>query len=277
MASRPGRARKARGNRTRPLRTMPLAGVLALAGALRSAMAFVWERERARIALLVALGSMPLLAGGWLWLRHSSLVAVRQVQVEGVHGPQASAIEGVLVAAAHRMSTLDASAGALRAAVAAYPAVHSISVQTRFPHGLRITVSEQGAVAVLVVAGARTAVAADGTVLGASLASNSLPTINGYRELAVGQRVHDAGLLGFLAVLAAAPKPIRRAITRVYTSPEGLTVAMRNGLLAYFGDGGRPHAKWLSLDSVLADSARRARRMWTCASPRGRPPASPQE
>jgi hypothetical protein len=29
---------------------------------------------------------------------------------------------------------------------------------------------------------------------------------------------------------------------------------MRNGLLVYFGDAARPHAKWLSLARVLADS-----------------------
>ena len=39
----------------------------------------------------------------------------------------------------------------------------------------------------------------------------------------------------------------------MFTGPKGLTVAMRNGLLAYFGDASRPHAKWLSLAQVLAD------------------------
>jgi hypothetical protein len=40
-------------------------------------------------------------------------------------------------------------------------------------------------------------------------------------------------------------------VARAYTGPEGLTVAMRNGLLVYFGDASRPHAKWLSLARVL--------------------------
>ncbi len=35
----------------------------------------------------------------------------------------------------------------------------------------------------------------------------------------------------------------------------GLTVAMRDGLLVYFGDASRPHAKWLALAAVLADSS----------------------
>jgi len=44
-----------------------------------------------------------------------------------------------------------------------------------------------------------------------------------------------------------------KVVARVYTDSNGLTVAMRNGLLAYFGDATRPHAKWLSLARVLAD------------------------
>jgi hypothetical protein len=52
-----------------------------------------------------------------------------------------------------------------------------------------------------------------------------------------------------------APAPMERAISRAYDGPQGLTLKMKNGLLAYFGDVGRPHAKWLSLDRVLADSS----------------------
>jgi cell division protein FtsQ len=44
-------------------------------------------------------------------------------------------------------------------------------------------------------------------------------------------------------------------VARVFTGPKGLTLAMRNGLLAYFGDGSLPHAKWLSLARVLSDQS----------------------
>ena len=62
-----------------------------------------------------------------------------------------------------------------------------------------------------------------------------------------------ASLLAALTVLGAAPAPLARLVERVFTGPKGLTVAMRNGLLVYFGDATRPHAKWLSLARVLAD------------------------
>ena len=223
-------------------------------------LTFAWRWPspgRWRIALLAVLVGVPLLVGGWLLLRKSPFVSVQHVHVSGVHGAQAGAIEEALVNAAHHMSTLDVNRGALSSAVAGYPVVRRVIATPRFPHGLDIRVIEQPPVAALVVGTSRTAVAADGVVLGSTLASSSLPVIGGYRELQVGQHVDDTGLREILSVLGAAPAPMRRAIARAYTTPRGLTLAMRNGLLAYFGDATRPHAKWLSLDSVLADSSSR--------------------
>jgi hypothetical protein len=110
-------------------------------------------------------------------------------------------------------------------------------------------------VASLLAAGTRTAVASDGVVLGQALLSSSLPTVSGGSAPAAGARVREGSLLEALAVLGAAPGPFAKVVARVFAGPEGLTVAMRNGLLAYFGDATRPHAKWLSLARVLADSS----------------------
>jgi cell division protein FtsQ len=216
---------------------------------------FVWQRRRLRFALVALVAAMPLLVGGWLLLRRSSFVAVRQVQITGVHGPDAQAVASALERAAHGMSTLDVSASALRAAVAPLRVVRAVRVVPHFPHGLRIEVSEQLPVAALTVAGVRTAVAADGIVLGPQLLSGSLPGVGGWHAPAPGQRVSGVGLLGALSVLGAAPAPLAKHVERVFTGAKGLTVAMRNGLLVYFGDAARPHAKWLSLARVLADSS----------------------
>lgn len=222
-------------------------------GAGGSPLAFVRAHRRVRIALLCAALAPALLAGGWLFLRHSPLSSVEHVRVSGVHGAEAKAIEAALVAAAHGMSTLDIHDGTLRAAVARFHVVSAITAVPAFPHGLRIEVSEQPAVAALVFAGARTAVAANGTVLGPNLLSASLPTLGGYSLPAPGAHLHGPSLLAALAILGAAPAPLARRVARVYAGPEGLTAAMSNGLLVYFGDGSLPHAKWLSLARVLAD------------------------
>ncbi len=202
------------------------------------------------LALLVAL---PSLGCGWLWFRRSSFVAVQHVRIVGVHGPEAQAVEAALANAARGMSTLDVSDGALSAAVAPLRVVRGVRAISSFPHGLRIVVSEQLPVAALTVAGVRTAVAADGVVLGPALLSGSLPSVSGYLVPALGTRVGGASVRAALIVLGAAPAPLAKYVERAFTGAEGLTVAMRNGLLVYFGDASRPHAKWLSLARVLAD------------------------
>jgi cell division protein FtsQ len=202
-------------------------------------------------AMLCALLAVPLLGGGWLWLRDSSLVSVRHVHITGVEGIDGVQIRTALDDTAARMTTLDFDVAALRSAVAQYPIVAGLRVRTSLPHTVSITVAERSPVAALLSAGQRTAVAADGTVLGPELLSSSLPTIDASVEPSPGARLHEAGALATLSVLAAAPAQLARFVTRAYNGPEGLTVAMRNGLLVYFGNATRPHAKWLSLARVL--------------------------
>ena len=227
-------------------------------GLARAGYSFVWGRRRLRLGLLAVLVAAPALAGGWMWLRNSSLVSVERVRVSGVHGPEAAEIEAALGRAARRMTTLDVRSGALTAAVAPYRVVREVRAIPSFPHGLHIRVVEQLPVAALITAGGRTAVAADGVVLGPALLSNSLPLVKEESSGSAagdeaGRHVHGTPLLASLTLLGAAPAPLARAVERMFMGPHGLTAAMRNGLLVYFGDATRPHAKWLSLARVLAD------------------------
>jgi len=219
----------------------------------RASFAQLRAHRRLRIALLCLLVALPALGGGWLWFRTSSFVAVEHVQLDGVRGPEARAIESALTGAARRMTTLDVRTGALLAAVAPLRVVRAVRASASFPHGLRLAVVEQPPVAALTVGSARTAVAADGVVLGPALLTGSLPTLGASAQAAPGTRLRNPGTLGALSVLGAAPVSLARFIAHVYEGPQGLTVAMRNGLLVYFGDASRPHAKWLSLARVLAD------------------------
>jgi cell division protein FtsQ len=231
----------------------------AVAGLVRGSWRTIASHRRLRIALLVALVALPLLAGGWMLLRKSSFTAVEHVKVSGVHGPQARAIDAALEQAAGRMSTLGVNHAALQAAVASYPIVRAIHTVPSFPHGLRIEVTEQPPVAALTIGGQRTAVAADGVVLGPGLITGSLPALSDPQGSApaVGGHVQGGSLLAELTILGAEPRRLMHFDARVYTGSkgEGLTVAMHDGLLVYFGDATRPHAKWLSLARVLADSS----------------------
>lgn len=209
-------------------------------------------RPARRTVAIVAL-AVALLSGGFLLFRDSSLVAVEQVEISGVAGPESAAVSQALESAAKRMSTLDYSADDLRAAVARYPVVRSLSVIASFPHQMRIVVIEQPPVAQVSAAGVHTAVAADGVVLGQALLSRSLPDIPVSVAPSVGRRLADARVRAYLTVLGAAPYPLLRLLARIYTSDRGITAQMRGGLLIYFGDAGRPHAKWDALVTVLSD------------------------
>jgi cell division protein FtsQ len=229
--------------------------ITALTLLARGCLELLARRRRLRIALVALLLAGPLLAGGWLWLRDSSLVSVQHVRIRGLQGAEAPQISAALTEAAHHMSTLDVRVGSLRAAVAPFAVVRDLRVTSSFPHGLGIWVIEQPPVAALVAGGTRTAVAANGIVLGPALLSSALPTVTSSTSPASGARVTDPSLRSALTVLGAAPAPFARVIARAFEGPSGLTVAMRNGLLAYFGDASRPHAKWISLARVLSDQS----------------------
>ena len=239
-------------------------------GRLSRPLSFALPRSAVARRFGIALVVLALLGGGWLLLRKSPLVSVEHVQIAGVQGVDAGPIDAALQGAARGMSTLNVNVAALRAAVARYRVVRELSVSTSFPHGLRIDVVEQLPVAALSVGGVHTAVAADGVVLGPDLLTSvrvPLPAIalaadsRALADLRSGAHspegwvghVENATARAELSVLGAAPRVLLGWVSKVFIGPEGLTVAMRNGVSIYFGDATRPHAKWLSAARVLAD------------------------
>ncbi len=200
----------------------------------------------ALVAIVLALG------GGYLWLRDSSLVAVKKVQITGVTGANAAQIRRALRASARTMTTLDVRSDQLRMAVSPYPIVKRLEVSTHFPHGLRIHVVEENPVGAVVVDGRTIAVAADGTLL-SSVSATGLPTIP-LKVPPGGSRVTDPTARGAVSILAGAPPRLLESISQVTTvSPHGLVVQIRNGPSLYFGDATMVAAKWQAATAVLAD------------------------
>ena len=157
-----------RTSRGRPLQAQPR----------RRALRLLAGRRWVRWVVVGLVTIAVVLAAGYTWLRDSSLVSVRKVQVSGVSGPDARQIRSALIMAARNMTTLDVNIGQLRTAVEPYPDVKSIEVSTQFPHAMRIRVVEQVPVAVVIEAGRRVEVAGDGTLLHDASPAASLPTIS---------------------------------------------------------------------------------------------------
>ena len=99
-------------------------------------------------------------AGGWLWVRDSSLVAVRDVYVTGVSSSEGPQIRSALRNAALDMTTLHVREDALRTAAAQYPSIKGFDVDADFPHKLSIVVHERAAVAAIQSGGATVAASA---------------------------------------------------------------------------------------------------------------------
>jgi cell division protein FtsQ len=208
------------------------------------------RRPSLRLTLACA-GTLLLLGLGLLWLRDSSLVAVRQVTVTGLGGPEAPRVRAALEAAAQDMTTLHLSPARLRTAVEPFSSVRTIEVSTDFPHGLRVVVHEQVAVAAVVSGDERVAVAPDGTLLRATPAAG-LPEVQASAPPG-GARLVDRALLRDVAVLAAVPPALRGRVQGVELSARGLAAPLDRGPTVYLGDAGRLAAKWAAAAAVLAD------------------------
>lgn len=238
---------------TRPLTRRPLPH--AFGRALRNARASAGGVRRPQPRTLLALGAvLMLLVAGWLWLRNSSLVAVRTVEVSGVSGPQATPVRLALEEAARSMTTLHVRTDALETAVAPFSLVKRIEVATGFPHTMRIHVVTNVAVGAVVVDGRRIAVTSDGTLLRDVAASPGLPAIPA-RAVPAGARVTERAAAAAVAALGAAPPALRAHVGRVTTTAEhGLTIQIAHGPVLWFGDADRLAAKWAAAAAVLADS-----------------------
>jgi cell division protein FtsQ len=209
---------------------------------------------RPRPKLLVALVALlVILAGAWLWLRDSSLVAVKRVTVSGLSGPDASRIRDALTTAARNMTTLHVRTDQLHTAVSPYPAVKRLQVSTHFPHGMTIRVVEQVPVAALTFDGRRVAVAGDGTLLHDLATVTSLPAIP-VSAPPGGSQVSDPSALNAVRLLAGAPYPLLARVSQVSTvARHGLVAQLRSGPSIFFGDTRDLAMKWTAAAAVLAD------------------------
>lgn len=205
----------------------------------------------AAVAVLV----IAVLGVGFLWFRDSSFVAVKQVTITGAEGSQAEEIRGALRSAAQDMTTLNVQEDALRDAVRRYPSVAAVRASADLPDRLRIEVRSRTPVAALDTGRRRIAVASDGTLLTGS-STDGLPTVR-VSAPPTGPRVRGDGPAALVALMAAAPQPLRGRAERAFLGPGGLTVVLRDGPRLRFGRGDRLPAKWAAAARVLADEEAR--------------------
>jgi cell division protein FtsQ len=219
----------------------------------RALVAFLRSASlRRRVLLLtVVAGALALTYFGWF--RDSSLVAVRDVEVEGVSGADRQRIVAELTDAAHEMTTLHVQTDRLQNAVRKFPTVASVSADVSFLHGMTIQVIERQPKLVVRAGDREMPVAADGSLLpGAQLADRDLPELP-LDELPTSGRLSGDPLSEALAI-GAAPAPLRPLIAGASVSGDyGIVVTMRGGIELRFGNRDRADQKWTAVAAILAD------------------------
>jgi cell division protein FtsQ len=202
--------------------------------------------------LIVALlAAMAILFAAWLYVRSSSLVAIRSVQITGLSGADAGEIRTALRNEVVTMTTLDVSTAKLDRALTGYPHVAGVRVFTHFPHGVTIAVNQQTPVATVTSDGRAVAVDAQGLLLRRD-ATAGLPRLPLAPDTE-GAQVRAAGTRAALRVLAAAPYQLLPHVQSARTGVQhGTIVQLRNGPELYFGDGGQLGAKWSAAIATLA-------------------------
>jgi cell division protein FtsQ len=205
-----------------------------------------WPR---RVAALLALAAV-VAAGYMLWFRDSSLVAVKEVRIEGLSSVSDPDVADALQRAATGMTTLHVDLDELAAAVSQYPTVRSLSASPGFPNTLTITVQERLPVAL--AGDSAMPVAADGILLpDVDADRHRLPTI----DAAAGEDAQALDETGRAqaAVLGAAPEALVAEVDSAAYTPDGVEVELSGGISLLFGDASRAAAKWAAAARILAD------------------------
>jgi len=187
------------------------------------------------------------------WFRDSSLVAVRDVDVQGVSSADRGRIVAALTDAAKGMTTLHVQTDTLQDVVRDFPSVASVSADANFPHGLTIQVIEHEPKLIVRTGDRQVPVGADGSLLpGAQVGDEKLPELP-VDELPDSGRLKGDPLSEALAI-GAAPAPLRPLISGASVSGDyGTVVTMRGGIELRFGNRGRRDEKWAAVASILAD------------------------
>ena len=205
-----------------------------------------------RRALLAAAATLIAFTGVYLFARDSSVFEIREVAVTGASGPDAPKVEALLRQAARDMTTLNADAGELKQAAAAYPTVKSVEIDRDLPHGVKLIVHENRPVATVESSGRKVPLAGDGRLLNGATPPENLPKLQLGQP--AGSRISDRRGRQLVALVAAAPIALRqRALEAQLTKDTGLTLTMDRGPDLYFGTPTELQAKWKAVARVLAD------------------------
>jgi len=226
------------------------------------------ERRSFRFRLIAFTGILLALvfaAAYQFWLRDSSLVEIKKLEIVGV---SEKSEEGKQIAEAVRtamgeMTTLHVQPEVLDRELARFPRVADAEIEASFPDSAKVTVAVRENGSVYGDGSDALLIATDGTVLGpAAGLEDSLPLIGEGDPPASpeepsgtsgGTKVLTGRALTQALVLGSAPPEIRRYVDRTTMSQDGVLVSLDDGLELLFGDSSHADQKWRAAVALIAD------------------------
>ena len=226
------------------------------------------ERRSSRFRLIAFFGIilvLALVAGYHFWLRDSSLVGIKNLEIVGVSvkDEEGKQIDQAVRTAMGEMTTLNVQPELLREELGRYPRVADASIETSFPDSATVTVTMREDGSIYGEGSDALLIATDGTVLGpAAGEEESLPLIGdgdppvetgAGKEPGSGGEALTGRALRQAVVLGAAPPAFRSFVKGSRMTPEGVLVEIENGPTLLFGDPSDADQKWRTASALIAD------------------------
>ncbi len=200
------------------------------------------------VALLVL---TAVVAGSFLLVRNSSLVAVEKVKIVGLSGYYDKDARAAVTAEAMDMTTWNFDTSRIEEAAGQFVDVAGVEVDTDFPHAATIRIEVRRPVLIARIGGRTVTLAQTGEVINPTHTVAGLPKIDAPGVIR-GDRVTSGKAFQAVTVLGAAPDVLLRKVEAVRWGKMGIVVKIKNGPELYFGDSSDARLKWRDAASVLA-------------------------
>jgi cell division septal protein FtsQ len=224
--------------------------------ALRRPRAIRLRRPSWPAVLIAVLLMAAIAAGGWLLVRNSSLVAVREVRVVGLSGYYDRQAKRAVTAAALQMTTMNFDARRIEQVAGEFADVASVRVETDYPHAATVWVNIRRPVLIVRLNGRTVTLSQDGQVINPVHAVSGLPHIEASGAV-TGGRVTGGKALVAAKLLGAAPDVLLRRVRAIRWGRLGVVVALDKGPDLYFGSAADAALKWRDAATVLASAQSR--------------------
>jgi cell division septal protein FtsQ len=212
-------------------------------------------RRPSRWTLILSLLILAaVIAGGFMLVRNSSLVAVDEVKVVGLSGYYDKDARSAVVAEAMQMTTMNFDPSKIEDAASGFVDVAGVKVETDFPHAATIYVHVRRPVLIARLTGRTVTLSQDGEVITAPASIAGLPRIQASGNVVDG-RVTGGKALSASTLLGAAPDVLMRKVDGIRWGRYGIVVSMEKGPDLYFGTSADAKLKWRDAATVLASDA----------------------